>query len=107
MASNTSFPTTGTRTALSTEIQTYYHLRGEENVHAEQKQHHSVSQGKRHPVSEVKFTTILGPHGKVLVRIFYLKGHRSLARAMQRQSSSTVAGTRSALSTSSRTVFDF
>ncbi|KAK5745355.1 hypothetical protein LTR17_001516 [Elasticomyces elasticus] len=66
---------------------------------------HYISEDKRHPVGEVNFTTILGPHGAILVRVFNLKEAPKSGKG--KASISTVAGTPSALSPSSRTIFHF
>lgn len=78
-------PTTGTRTALSPEIQKFLadnptlHLGGEEDFHGERAHHlkvfgfHNIPEDKRHPISEVEFTAIRGPHGTIPIRVFYPK----------------------------------
>ncbi|TKA67037.1 hypothetical protein B0A55_09308 [Friedmanniomyces simplex] len=85
MASTTGFPTTGTRTALHREIQKFLadnpslHLGGEEDFHGERRDHlqvfgfHSIPEEKRHPIHEVEFTAIGGPHGTIPIRVFYPK----------------------------------
>ncbi|EMC99467.1 hypothetical protein BAUCODRAFT_29819 [Baudoinia panamericana UAMH 10762] len=78
-------PTTGTRTSLHPEIQKFLsdnpglHLGGEEDFHAERRHHlevfgiHAIPQEKIHPIDEVEFTAIRGPHGTIPLRVLYPK----------------------------------
>jgi len=78
-------PTTGTRSQLHPEIQTFLkdhpklHLGGQEDFHDERNHHlevfgiHNLPKDKIHPIGEVEFTAIRGPHGTIPVRVLYPK----------------------------------
>lgn len=79
----TNIPSVASRTSLSPEIQKFLndhtglHLGGEEDFHAERRHHlevfgiHSLPRDKIHPIHEVEFTAIRGPHGTISLRVFY------------------------------------
>ncbi|TIA16661.1 hypothetical protein D6C80_04384 [Aureobasidium pullulans] len=78
-------PTTGTRSQLHPEIQTFLkdhpklHLGGQEDFHDERNHHlevfgiHNLPKDKIHPIGEVEFTAVRGPHGTIPVRVLYPK----------------------------------
>jgi acetyl esterase/lipase len=55
------------------------HLGGDEDFHSERRKHlqvfgiHSIPKDKQHPIGEVEFTAVRGPHGTIPVRVFYPK----------------------------------
>lgn len=73
----------GYRTTLSPEIQAFLHnnpdlhLGGEEDFHAERRHHlkvfgfHNIPSHLHHPIGEVEFTGIRGPHGTIPIRVLY------------------------------------
>lgn len=78
-------PTTGTRSQLHPSIQTFLkdhpdlHLGGQEDFHDERNHHlkvfgiHKIPKDKVHPIGEVEFTAVRGPHGTIPVRVLYPK----------------------------------
>ncbi|WVR08950.1 hypothetical protein IAU60_006009 [Kwoniella sp. DSM 27419] len=78
-------PTTGSRTELHTSIKAFLekfpdlHLGGQEDFHAERAHHlevfgfHNIPVDKVHPIGDVEFTAVRGPHGTIPVRVFYPK----------------------------------
>ncbi|KAH0347008.1 hypothetical protein KCU81_g3740, partial [Aureobasidium melanogenum] len=78
-------PTTGTRSQLHPSIQTFLkdhpklHLGGQEDFHDERNHHlevfgiHNIPKDKVHPIGEVEFTAVRGPHGTIPVRVLYPK----------------------------------
>lgn len=80
---STKIPTTASRTSLSPEIQKFLadnpslHLGGEGDFHAERRHHlevfgiHAIPQTSIHPIGEVEFTAIRGPHGTIPIRVLY------------------------------------
>jgi acetyl esterase/lipase len=81
--SSVEIPKTGTRTKLCSSIDKFLkdhsslHLGGDEDFHAERRKHlevfgfHNISKDKRHPIGNVEFTAVRGPHGTIPVRVFY------------------------------------
>jgi acetyl esterase/lipase len=89
-------PTTGTRTKLVSSIEQFLkdnsslHLGGDEDFHGERRKHlevfgiHSIPKEKQHPIGEVEFTAVRGPHGTIPVRVLYPKSgeeHRKKGEA--------------------------
>lgn len=78
-------PTTGSRTELAPSIKTFLkdhpdlHLGGEKDFHEERRKHlevfgiHSIPKERVHPIGEVEFTALRGPHGTIPVRVFHPK----------------------------------
>ena len=78
-------PTTGSRTQLTSSIKTFLkdhpnlHLGSEEDFHEERRKHlevfgiHSIPKDKIHPIGEVEFTALRGPHGTIPVRVLHPK----------------------------------
>lgn len=78
-----SIPTEGDRTTLSKEIKSFLaehsdlHLGGPGNFEDERSHHSRVfgiqalPKSSVHPISEVEFTAIRGPHGTIPMRVFY------------------------------------
>jgi hypothetical protein len=79
-------PETGTRGTLTPSIKKFLeqystlHLGGDEDFHAERRKHldvfgiHSIPKGKQHPIGDVEFTAVRGPHDTIPVRVLYPKG---------------------------------
>lgn len=79
------YPLTGERPTLSPEIQRFLHdhatlhLGGEGDFHDERRHHlevfgiHGLSKEHVHPIADVEFTAIRGPHGTIPVRVLYPK----------------------------------
>lgn len=82
---SSSIPTTGHRTTLHPEIQSFLHdnptlhLGGEGSFHDERRHHlevfgiHMLSAKQTHPIGDVEFTAIRGPHGTIPIRVLYPK----------------------------------
>jgi hypothetical protein len=78
-------PTTGTRSTLVPSIKQFLkendtlHLGGDEDFHGERRKHlevfgiHSIPKDKQHPIGEVEFTAVRGPHGTIPVRVLHPK----------------------------------
>lgn len=85
MVAKQNIPTVGDRTTLSPEIKAFLdhhpkmHLGGQEDFHEERKHHHEVfgihnlPKDAIHPIHEIEFTAIRGPHGTIPIRVFYPK----------------------------------
>jgi hypothetical protein len=78
-------PTTGSRSILCSSISSFLkehdtlYLGGDEDFHGERRKHlevfgfHSIPKQKQHPIGEVEFTAVRGPHGTIPVRVLYPK----------------------------------
>jgi acetyl esterase/lipase len=78
-------PNIAWRTTLAKEIEKFLHdysdlhLGGEGDFHAERRHHlevfgiHSLPEDKIHPIGEVEFTALRGPHGTIPIRVLYPK----------------------------------
>lgn len=78
-------PSTGTRSTLNAQIADFLkqndtlHLGGDEDFHVERRKHlevfgiHALPKDKIHPIGDIEFTAIRGPHGTIPVRVFYPK----------------------------------
>ncbi|KAJ9621907.1 hypothetical protein H2203_006787 [Taxawa tesnikishii (nom. ined.)] len=85
MSGQKEIPTTGTRTQLHDSISKFLkdhpdlHLGGEGDFHAERLHHekvfsiHNLPKDKVHPIGDVEFTALRGPHGTIPVRVLYPK----------------------------------
>jgi len=84
-SSSSTIPLTGNRTTVVASIKAFLtehstlHLGGDGDFHAERKHHldvfdfHNLPKNDVHPISDVEFTAIRGPHGTIPVRVFYPK----------------------------------
>jgi acetyl esterase/lipase len=82
---SSNIPTTGTRSTLVPSIKQFLkehdtlHLGGDEDFHGERRKHlevfgiHSIPEEIQHPIGEVEFTAVRGPHGTIPVRVLYPK----------------------------------
>ncbi|KAF1350142.1 Alpha/Beta hydrolase protein [Delphinella strobiligena] len=90
MTQKTKIPKTGTRASeLAPSIAEFLkqnptlHLGGKEDFTAERAHHlstfgiHSIPSSKQHPIGEVEFTAIRGPHGTIPIRILHPKSGAS------------------------------
>lgn len=76
-------PTTGTRTTLDPEIESFLksnpglHLGGQGDFHDERNHHtqvfgfHNLAAAQQAKIADVEFTGIRGPHGTIPIRVFY------------------------------------
>lgn len=76
-------PTTGSRGQLDSTIQAFLkkypdlHLGSESDFHGERNHHaqvfsfHRIPTNAQHPIGQVEFTAIRGPHGTIPIRVFY------------------------------------
>lgn len=83
---DTNIPTTGSRAPqLKPSVEQFLkdnpdlHLGGEQDFHGERAHHlstfgiHAIPKDKQHPIGQVEFTAIRGPHGTIHTRVFYPK----------------------------------
>lgn len=76
-------PTTGSRTQLKDSVAKFLkehpdlHLGGQADFHDERSHHlkvfgiHNIPKDKIHPIHEIEFTAIRGPHGTIPIRVLY------------------------------------